>query len=153
MTFKAVSPLVSSVILMLIVLGIGVYIVAYAFMNFQLYSQRISWESQRKLLAASQDIGILATYINTLSSPRKLYVLLATGGSPVKILAVYINDTLYNDRCSISINGSPPSSIPTNGIYAPPKSFIAITCSVLGNFAKVVVIYEGGSVFAYAKAI
>ncbi len=150
---RGVSPLVSAVIMTLIVLGVGAYVVAYAITNFHSIAQRISYSSQRALLEMSQDIAVLAAYINSSLSPTKLYVLLATGGSPAKILAIYVNDEPYNSLCLFSVDGSTPTTISSSGIYVPPRSFVSIECPAPGTYAKVTIVYEGGEVTVYAKAI
>ena len=151
--YKGVSPLVSSIILTLIVLGIGAYIVAYAITSFNSMTQQIESSSQRTLYQASQDLAILAAYINSSVLPTKLYVLAATGGSPANLLAIYVNGKLYNSQCLVSVDGSTPTLIPSKGLYIPPRSFISITCPAPGKSAVVTLVYEGGEVTARANGI
>ncbi|NPA97605.1 MAG: hypothetical protein GXO32_08400 [Crenarchaeota archaeon] len=150
---KGVSPLVSAIILTLIVLGVGAYIVAYAITSFNSMVQRIKFSNQRVLYQVSQDLAILAAYINSSALPTKLYVLAATGGSPAKLLAIYVDNQPYNSQCLVSVDGSTPTLIPKEGIYIPPQSFVSITCPAPGKTATVTLVYEGGEVTVHASAI
>lgn len=147
MVSRGVSPLFSSLLLAMIVLSVGAYVVIYVLSHLNYLEQQMESSQERLLYRFSQSIALLSTYIND----GMLYILMSTGDTYAVIRGVYVNNTLYTSNCLISIDGSTPSSI-SGGVYVAPHSFVSINCSVgPASFAKVVVVYDGGEVVAYAR--
>jgi len=146
---KGVSPLVSSLILVLVVLGVGAYVVAYAIATLDRVKQEFSSSLAREVSEESHDLGILATYING----STLYVLLATGDTPAVLQGVYVNGSEYTPMCLVEVNGV--SKTVGSGLYVPSNSFIAIQCPLPpgSSCAVVRVVYDGGWVVGIARAI
>lgn len=149
MGMKGVSPLVSSLILVLIVLGVGSALVAYASSALLSMKQRFFAESSGEVYVQTHDLTLLATYINS----STLYILLATGGTPAVLQSVYINGSDYTSRCVVLVNGV-VKSIGT-GLYVPSESFVSLVCPISSgaSIAYVRVVYDGGWVVGYAKRI
>lgn len=91
---KGISEVVSSMLMLLIVVAIGVFVVvnlAYTYsLNQQVTSQKIVEEE----VASRQDLTIL------LVSGRvdgTVYVVVASGNWPVEVHAVYVNNTLVRE--------------------------------------------------------
>lgn len=146
---KGVSPLVSSLILVLIVLGIGSALVAYASSALLSMKQRFYAMSSGELYVQSHDLTLLATYINS----STLYILLATGGTPAVLQSVYVNGSDYTSKCVVMVNGVVKSI--GSGLYVPSASFVSMICPIASgsSIAFVRVVYDGGWVVGYAKRI
>ncbi len=146
---RGVSPYVSTIILTLIVLGVGSYLLVSALSRFQAETQNLRREAQRLEYEARQALSVVASFING----TELAIYVATGDWPTKILGIYVNDTLFMDRCSCTIVGSDEVSW-----SVPPYALAYISCdlstiSSSPTFVDVKIVYEGGEVVTHASRI
>ena len=103
----------------------------------------------RSEFSAAQVARVAAAYVD---STNKLHVFIVTGLNPVTINDVYINGTLYDDRCIVSYGGSTTESLPNAPV--PAYTIVHLQCSLQSYGAVVVkIVYGGGSLVAYASPI
>jgi len=137
-----VSPYVSALIMTLIVLGVGSAILAYAIPTFLSYKQEI----ERASHIEPPGLTLMTSYI---VNGRLIAVLYAQ--RPTKVLSVYVNGSLYSDRCVFLVNDS-PTTLPT---IVPAESVLAINCSLssTATFVSFSIATQSYVVRGYASAI
>lgn len=138
---RGVSELTSAALLALIVLVVGGFVVSHILSILEYgYS-----ETQNRILGISQEIEktltVMAAYKPADSIVR---VVLASGGYPVRLDAVYVNEILWTDACTV--DGSP-----VKGFVVGPDSIVVLECtSTPSGTVSVKVAYDGGDVVALA---
>lgn len=88
----AVSEIVASMLLLLIVVSIGTTLYLYLYYRSTFYQQRILQELLNEEMLSKQQLTILLVRGN--SSVSSISIVLATGSFPVEINAIYVNGTL-----------------------------------------------------------
>ncbi len=97
-----------------------------------------------------QSLSVISSYIDPNNTLR---VFLSVGRLSVKVLDVYINNTLASNACIASFENY---SIPiTSHPLLPSLSVVAISCnlSVSATNAFVKIVYMGGEVETYAQKL
>ncbi len=145
---KGISEYVSALLLMLIVLGAGAII--YLTFTSTLTSEKQGIEKSfiESRIAMSQNLVVSAAFIN---STGNLVVVLVSDNTHVRLWNVYINDTLYTDSCTITVDSTPSS---VYQYVLPPYSVGVLKCPV-GNSGSVYfrITYDGGAVKGLAARI
>lgn len=88
----AVSEIVASMLLLLIVVSIGTTLYLYLYYRSTFYQQRILQELLNEEMLSKQQLTVLLVRGN--SSVSSISIVLATGSFPVEINAIYVNGTL-----------------------------------------------------------
>ena len=142
---KAVSEIVSSIILTVIVVVIGTSLIAYsAYMYFSTRNTLME-HVNRVENELRQSISALIAYGN--KGENRITIILVAGEYGVKISNIYINGTAINYSAQLSsyevrvieVSGS---DIGIDLSQAPPESILGV-----------LVLYEGGELYVYASII
>mgnify|MGYP000560096680 CR=1 FL=1 len=142
---KAVSEIVSSIILTVIVVVIGTSLIAYsAYMYFSTRNTLME-HVNRVENELRQSISALIAYGN--KGENRITIILVAGEYGVKISNIYINGTAINYSAQLSsyevrvieVSGS---DIGIDLSQAPPESILGV-----------LVLYEGGELYVYAPII
>ncbi len=143
---RAVSELVSASLLVLIAITVGSIVALMILGNLQSGLQSLSQENLRAEIEAKEALSIDAAYIDP---NGVLHVVVSTGGFPVTLQAVYINNTLWS--CTA---GYDAVSGPVQGFTIPPYTLAVVSCNVgLPPIAYVKIVYPGGELFAVASPV
>lgn len=146
---RGISELVAAALLALIAVTAGALVLMKATSYMQFEYQTLRNRLMRSELSAAQVARVAAAYVD---STNKLHVFIITGLNPVTINDVYINGTLYDDRCIVSYGGSTTGSLPN--ALVPAYTIVHLQCSLQSPGAVVVkIVYGGGSLVAYASPI
>ncbi len=145
---RGISEYISAALLAIIVLGVGALVVSRIFENAYTAQQLAERQLVKTTLETRQDLIITLAYID---SNDTLHVVIVTDNTPVKLYDVYINDTPWSSRCTLSLNNG-QTLIPHN-VALPYYAAATITCNGAGSYADVKIVYEGGEAYASAKRI
>ena len=145
-----VSEYVSAIILTLIVLISGAMVLIYAMNTLNQGYYMIEKELLEAEHTARQSLTIVASYVvNT-----ELRVIVVTADHPVRILDIYVNNSLVTPGCRLAV-GSTIFNIPYT---LKPYTAAVILCSLptaptLGKYVEVRINFEGGVVAAFAQSL
>ncbi|OYT50862.1 MAG: hypothetical protein B6U76_11995 [Desulfurococcales archaeon ex4484_217_2] len=98
---KAISEIVASMLLLLIIVSIGTALYLYLYYRTTFHRQRTEQQILEEEIKAKEQVAILLAVGS--SKTNRVKVVLAIGPNPVRIYAVYVNDTL-------AVNYSPPQN-------------------------------------------
>ena len=148
---RGISEYVSAALLAIIVLGIGALVVSRIIEDTQLAAQRGEENVIETKLRSMQDLTVALAYIDTSSV---LHVVVVSAEAPVNIEAIYVNNTLWNDQCSIGlVNGTLLSSPPNTVLPYYAAAIINCYLPAGTTIASVKIVYGGGEVYAVAKTV
>ncbi len=147
---RAVSEYVSAIMLAIIVLASGAAIYIYAMNVLDRNYQRIENELIRAEHEMRQSLSIVASYFVNSNAT----IIVVSGDYPVKILDIYINNTVATPSCELII-GANKSTLPYT---LRPYTSAVILCSwstapSSGTSVPIKIVYEGGEVEALAQQI
>ena len=144
MGLRGVSEMVSASLLALIVLVVGGVVVASILGRLEAERQRAVETVVEKLEETRQALAPVMAY----QSGGTVYVVVASGDYPVRILSVYVDNQPGSCRLVYS-NGT---SVAVEGALVPPYASATLECSVATTGAHLVkIVYEGGSVAVLAE--
>ena len=147
---RGISEYVSAIILAIIVMIGGAMVLIYAMSTLEQGYQRIEEELLRAEHTARQSLTIIASYVvNT-----ELRTVVVTADYPVKILDIYVNNSLVTPSCKLVIEDS-SFSIP---YILEPYTAAMILCTLStapepGSYIEVRIAYEGGVVASLAQSL
>ncbi len=148
MKLRGVSELVSASLLALIVVIVGGAVAAAIMQHAAATRQLAEQEYINNVLKARQELEIAITYIDG----NDLVAIIVTDNMPVRLNDVYINGTLVTGNCRISLNnGETVTSI--KGYTLPYYTAATLRCTMphAAQYAKLLIVYEGGEAYAEAK--
>ncbi len=126
-----VSDIVAAMLLLLIVVAVGTSLYLYLYSRAIAYQQSVSQEIIAEEIRSKQQLAILLVHGN--STIQEITVIVASGGAPVEINAIYVNETLASTN-TITVNSESVMEI---------KVTSPITIAS-GNVVKVKIVYAGG---------
>jgi len=137
-----VSQYVSTVVLIAIVLGLSVVVYANFRESLLLTSDVVGGGLARVERFLKSSLLLNAAYVR---GGRELILILSGSSTPVKILSIYINNTIYVDRCVLSGNVVGDGELKPYGV--------AVVKCYVGDLPEgllyVRITYEGGVLEAY----
>ncbi len=143
------SEQISALLMLLIVISASIIIYGYAINVIQSKTQTLERIASEQEYSNMQDLSKLLAYING----THLIIGVYTGSSPVDLLRVYINNTLY-DNCTLIYEGNNKVLITSEGsIRIPSYSAAKIVCPVNKNYAIFKITYSGGAIVGEASKI
>ncbi|RLG70656.1 MAG: hypothetical protein DRO23_13040 [Thermoprotei archaeon] len=98
---KAVSEIVASMLLLLIIVSIGTALYLYLYYRTTFHQQRTEQQILEEEIKAKEQVAILLAV--GYSETNTVKVILAIGPNPTRIYAVYVNNTL-------AVNYNPPQN-------------------------------------------
>ncbi len=146
---RGISEYVSAALLAIIVLGVGALVVSRIIENTYTAQQLAEQQLIKTTMESRQDLAIALAYIDDNSV---LHVIIVTDNTPVKLYDIYINNTLWSNECTLSLNNG--QTLTPHNIVLPYYAAATITCNLGGkSYADVKIVYEGGEAYASAKKI
>ena len=98
---KAISEIVASMLLLLIIVSIGTALYLYLYYRTTFHQQRTEQQILEEEIKAKEQVAILLAVGS--SKTDRVKVVLAIGPNPARIYAVYVNNTL-------AVNYNPPQN-------------------------------------------
>ena len=146
---RAISTYVGTLIISLIVLGIGTFVYMYALNVLNVYKDMFNRELIEQSIAAKQEVSGILMYIKG----NNITMVIATGSSALRLLAIYVNGTPVKN-CFVRI-GDSTIRIGSKGVDLPPNSLITIICVLpsTSRIAFVKIVFEHGEVYGVALPI
>jgi len=99
---RAISEIVASMLLLLIVVAIGTTLYLYLYSKAMGYQQTLAQELLEEEILSKQQLSVLL--VVGYSDTRQVRVVVATGPVPVEVNAVYINNTLATQYSSLKLD-------------------------------------------------
>ncbi len=147
------SEYVSAILLTSITLAVGALIIIGLYSWYTGLISDLTLQRARYSIELSEALGIAAAYIN---SSNYIIAVLVTGPNPVRLLSIYVNDTLVtsavieHDGGSTTFTGK-PLTLEGYSAYVVAINGSQYASSV--SSARVKIVYEGGSLEAVASRI
>jgi len=143
---RSVSPIVSSIIMLLIALSISsiIYITLYTQVVSSINAMKQELLETKIKLMQFLDIGLAV--IN--ATNKTLYLIVATGQNNVELITIYVNNTYIGYDLDLTI--------PPNTLYVIRVDLSSIESQLTlseGAIAYIKVIYEGGECYAFAEVV
>ena len=149
MRLRGVSELVSASLLALIVVIIGGAITVTIMQHIAITRQLAEQEFENSIFKARQELEITISYIDG----NDIIAIVATDNMPVKLNDVYINGSLATRNCTLSLNnGETVTNIRDYIIPYYAAATLRCTMPHPAQYARLLIVYEGGEAYAEAKA-
>ena len=134
-----ISPIVSTVLLILIIVSIGAVLVTSAYRMYSTFRSQVIEERSRIERELRQSLGVLL--IRADSSIDKVTIVVVAADYPVKIYAIYINNTLVSE---------PNIELPPFEVSELEVNYLGLNS---GDLLNIKIVYEGGRIEEWATAI
>ncbi len=142
---RGISEITSAALLALIVLILGSFIVSRIFSIIDTSIREAREEVAEVEHRFRQSLGILAAYKPSIDTVN---IVVSSSDYPVKLLAVYINETMWNNQC-IVFSGYGVGDV--EAFLLKKYSTALIRCSVPSGSLLVKLVYEGGVIEVYVE--